>query len=204
MSTTKSFNLSNTSDMGSASPSKYIAPSQYAIKQYADTVVGTHAVKSVSYTAGTQSQSERWTCPGVDGRSDLYDGCRVVMLIPHVNANETGTAFSIDNGTTYHPVYYGNSMLSAQTESGWWIMLCYNATKVGTMYVSGQTQSVTGIWEYVGAAVTSGVQGAEVTSNKVTSLSSASTHTQYPSAKCVYDLIGPIDTALDAILNGTN
>lgn len=44
----------------------------------------------------------------------------------------------------------------------------------------------------------------ELTSNKVTSLSSQSTDTQYPSAKCVYDLIGPIDTALDAILNGSN
>ncbi len=30
----------------------------------------------------------------------------------------------------------------------------------------------------------------EKTSNKVTSLSSNSTDTQYPSAKCVYDLIG--------------
>lgn len=42
-------------------------------------------------------------------------------------------------------------------------------------------------------------QNMEVTTNKVTSLSSSSTDTQYPSAKCVYDLIGDIDTALDAI-----
>jgi hypothetical protein len=44
--------------------------------------------------------------------------------------------------------------------------------------------------------------GDELTSNKVTSISSASTDTQYPSAKCVYDLLGPIDTALNTILNG--
>ena len=44
----------------------------------------------------------------------------------------------------------------------------------------------------------------ENNANKVTSLSSSSTDTQYPSAKCVYDLIGPINTALDAILNGSN
>ena len=44
----------------------------------------------------------------------------------------------------------------------------------------------------------------ESVSNKVTSLSSQSTDTQYPSAKCVYDLIGPIDAALDTILNGSN
>lgn len=41
--------------------------------------------------------------------------------------------------------------------------------------------------------------GKENTTNKVTSLSSASTDTQYPSAKCVYDLIGDISSAIDAI-----
>ena len=40
-------------------------------------------------------------------------------------------------------------------------------------------------------------QNMEVTTNKVTSLSSSSTDTQYPSAKCVYDLIGDINTMLD-------
>ena len=36
----------------------------------------------------------------------------------------------------------------------------------------------------------------ETTDNKVTSLSSASTHDQYPSAKCVYDIIGDVETLL--------
>ncbi|MBR2649965.1 MAG: hypothetical protein IKD55_14045 [Sediminibacterium sp.] len=44
-------------------------------------------------------------------------------------------------------------------------------------------------------------QNMEVTTNKVTSLSSSSTDTQYPSAKCVYDLIGDINNALD-LING--
>ena len=35
-------------------------------------------------------------------------------------------------------------------------------------------------------------QNMEVTTNKVTSLSSSSTDTQYPSAKCVYDYIGNV------------
>lgn len=39
----------------------------------------------------------------------------------------------------------------------------------------------------------------EITTNKVTSLSSSSTHTQYPSAKCVYDLVGDIETALTTL-----
>lgn len=36
-------------------------------------------------------------------------------------------------------------------------------------------------------------------SNKVTSISSASTDTQYPSAKCVYDLVGDIETILTTL-----
>lgn len=40
----------------------------------------------------------------------------------------------------------------------------------------------------------------EETANKVTSLSSSSTNTQYPSAKCVYDLVGDIETLLNALL----
>jgi len=35
--------------------------------------------------------------------------------------------------------------------------------------------------------------GLEETANKVTSLSAQSTDTQYPSAKCIYDLIGGLD-----------
>lgn len=40
----------------------------------------------------------------------------------------------------------------------------------------------------------------EITSRKVTSLSSSSTDQQYPSAKCVYDMIGDIESALNALL----
>lgn len=36
-------------------------------------------------------------------------------------------------------------------------------------------------------------------SNKVTSISSSSTDSQYPSAKCVYDLVGDIQTLLDTL-----
>lgn len=39
----------------------------------------------------------------------------------------------------------------------------------------------------------------EQTSNKVTSLSASSTDTQYPSAKCVYDIIGNVESLLAAL-----
>lgn len=46
--------------------------------------------------------------------------------------------------------------------------------------------------------------GKENTSNKVTSLSSSSTDAQYPSAKCVYDIVGDIQTALETILGDSD
>lgn len=43
------------------------------------------------------------------------------------------------------------------------------------------------------------IAGKEDNSNKVASLSASSTHTQYPSAKCVYDLIGDVESLLSQI-----
>lgn len=43
------------------------------------------------------------------------------------------------------------------------------------------------------------ISGKEDTSNKVTTLSASSTDTQYPSAKCVYDLVGNVESLLQAL-----
>ena len=40
---------------------------------------------------------------------------------------------------------------------------------------------------------------AENVGNKVTSISSSSTNTQYPSAKCMYDIIGDVEQLLSEI-----
>lgn len=50
-------------------------------------------------------------------------------------------------------------------------------------------------------AVSDVLNGAEQTTNKVTSVSSASTDTQYPSAKCVYDYGQSIQTAIEGDLD---
>ena len=44
------------------------------------------------------------------------------------------------------------------------------------------------------------ISGKEDTTNKVTSISSSSTDTQYPSAKCVYDIVGDISTILESLV----
>lgn len=60
----------------------------------------------------------------------------------------------------------------------------------------------TGTSVYV-AGITDGLNGyldnAQTTNNLVTSISSSSTDTQYPSAKCVYDIVGNIETLLQSI-----
>ena len=43
------------------------------------------------------------------------------------------------------------------------------------------------------------VDDKEDTSNKVTTLSSSSTDTQYPSAKCIYDLVGNVESLLASL-----
>ena len=47
------------------------------------------------------------------------------------------------------------------------------------------------------------ITGIQTTSNLVTTVTSNSTDTQYPSAKCVYDLVGDINTILTQINSGT-
>ena len=39
----------------------------------------------------------------------------------------------------------------------------------------------------------------QTTANLVTSVSSSSTDSQYPSAKCVYDIVGDVETLINAL-----
>lgn len=48
----------------------------------------------------------------------------------------------------------------------------------------------------------SSINSVETTSNKTLSLSAQSTDTEYPSAKCVYDIIGDVDTLLTNLNSG--
>ena len=76
-------------------------------------------------------------------------------------------------------------------------------TNVGTITgitMNGSSKGTGGVVD-LGTVITShqDISGKENVSNKVTSLSSSSTDTQYPSAKCVYDLIGNIESLLSEV-----
>lgn len=52
---------------------------------------------------------------------------------------------------------------------------------------------------YNSDAIDAALYGKEDTTNKVTTISASSTDAQYPSAKCMYDLIGDCQTAIDTL-----
>lgn len=62
---------------------------------------------------------------------------------------------------------------------------------------------VSNAWEKIGDTQID-VSGKEDISNKVTSISSSSTDTQYPSARCVYNIIGNINTILATLTTPNN
>lgn len=65
-------------------------------------------------------------------------------------------------------------------------------------YTITYTDGSTDTFEVTNGA-TPDISGKEDKINKVTSISASSTDTQYPSAKCVYDIVGDIGDTLDAI-----
>ena len=84
------------------------------------------------------------------------------------------------------------------TVTGWGFTK--NAGTITGITMNGASKGTSGVVD-LGTVITShqDISGKENTSNKVTSLSSSSTDTQYPSAKAVYDLVGDIETLLAAI-----
>ena len=92
-----------------------------------------------------------------------------------------------------HPVFY---------HDGTAIRLWTGAASSGGGVTSfnGQTGDVTYTAPVTSVnGATGAVTGLQTTSNLVTSLSASSTNSQYPSAKCVYDLVGNIEALLAAI-----
>jgi len=75
-----------------------------------------------------------------------------------------------------------------------------NTGTITSVKMNGITISSSGEAD-LGTVITShqDISGKEDKSNKVTSISSASTNDQYPTAKCVYDIVGDIETLLSQV-----
>lgn len=149
---------------------------------------------SMQYVLGNTVEANKYYI-GFSGT--LTDGDIVNIKIP--NNNYTGNATLSILGSTgeYKNIVYedGTNVNCADIKNKY-IQIYYD----GTNYVYKRTLTPSVLANYYTKTETDTLLGAkEDTSNKVTSISSTSTDTQYPSAKCVYDIVGDINSALDTI-----
>lgn len=107
-------------------------------------------------------------------------------------------------GDAYTVKYAGTSGTDVDgTEYVWgtfdgtnqWIAIGADMSLYQKLLVSGTNIKTVGNESLLG----SGDVAAEMTANKVTSVSAQSTDTEYPTAKCVYDIVGNVETLLAAI-----
>lgn len=110
-----------------------------------------------------------------------------------VNANLSSSITLSGTNDSDRRIFFG--------DSNHYIELKNIGTSQSPVYAFHFTDGVYSDSWVAAGGVGSGSDGGnyELTSNKVTSLSSASTDTQYPSAKCVYDIVGDVETLLAAL-----
>lgn len=114
------------------------------------------------------------------------------IAISNNTISVTGKQETLVSGTNIKTIN-GNSLLGSGN-----IVIQGGSTGGSVEYSAGTNIDIT---NYV-ISVT-GLNSYEVTANKATTITSASTHTEYASAKAVYDFVGDIDAALNIILTGT-
>ena len=104
----------------------------------------------------------------------------------------TGTQNGIPVGPT-SPYYHNNSKYFSEQAAGGGDM------KKSDYDADSAVKNAGGIKAFVegkGYITSSAITGKEDKSNKVTSISASSTNDQYPSAKCVFDIVGNIEALL--------
>ena len=72
-----------------------------------------------------------------------------------------------------------------------------NQAKLGEFVVNQKSNNVKELALH--SNITTKLENMEDITNKVTTLDSSSTDTQYPSAKCVYNLVGDVESLLASL-----
>ena len=153
------------------------------------------ALKQGNLTAGTNIQLNGNTISATDTTYNDFvgtDGTTVgtAGLVPAPAIADAGTFLKAD-GTWAMPagtVYTGGTRISISNSNV--ISTTAEINKIDTIKVDGTALTITN--------KTVAITGKENTSNKVTSLSSSSTNTQYPSAKLVYDQLATKQGVIDS------
>lgn len=107
-------------------------------------------------------------------------------LLPNISASDNGKVLRVVSG------YWSASDVPEAHDAT--ISIQMNGTVVGTFTTNQNTPATIDL----GTVITS-LSGYQTTGNLVTSISSESTDAQYPSAKCMYDLLGDVETLINAL-----
>ena len=112
--------------------------------------------------------------------------------IPINFTNGTNTVTSNNSGTV------NNATLTIQKNGSTVNTFTANASNNVTANITVPT-ATSDLINDSGYITNSAIANMQTTSNLVTSISSSSTDSQYPSAKCLYDLLGDVETLLQAV-----
>lgn len=143
----------------------------------------------------------------VNGSALTPDSSKAVdVTVPaqvQANWNETNTSSKayIQNKPTIPTV--NNATLTIQKNSTTVNTFTANASTDVTCNISVPTDTGD-LTNNAGYITNSAITNMQTTTNLVTSVSSASTDTQYPSAKLFYDTVGNLETLLHTINSGSN
>ena len=153
------------------------------------------------YINGVVSSSTNYTLPA-GSYIIFYDGTyfhfRTDGRIPYVVHTSSTSGLLKNDGSVDTNTYLTSApVTSVNGQTGAVSLTLGDANVIETVKVNGSALTPDAN-KAVDITVPS-VSCKEDTTNKVTSLSSSSTDTEYPSAKCVYDLVGDIETILASI-----
>ena len=159
------------------------------------------ALKQDKLTPGTNIQLNGNTISATDTTYNDFVGtdgttAGTAGLVPAPAIADAGTFLKAD-GTWANPagtVYTGGTRISISNTNV--ISTTAEINKIDVVKVDGNALTITN--------KTVDITGKENTSNKVTSIGSSSTDTQYPSAKCVWDNVKNKQNQLSSANAGTN
>lgn len=166
--------------------------SDYATKEELNAIKPTYKPFPASWSTAA-TNTTKYFCNVVDTDSNASKGMAFLGELSCSDFSASGV-----------PIGNGEAVVEVIADNG------SNGKVIHIVLTSGDTSPYR--WEYtywnkgsntsgwIAFATSANLQTKENTSNKVTSLSVNSTDDEYPSAKCVYDMIGNIESALEALL----
>ena len=165
--------------------------------------------KRLIWTLGMNDGSDTETAPNmmwqsgfdiVKRLSEQYGFELVLGTIPNVPTVDNSKKNEAIRNSGYRYIDFAKA-ISPNDSNTWFDGMLHSDNKHPTEEGAKAlyTRAITDCPELMSGSNIPDIEGKESKSNKVTTLDANSTDTQYPSAKCVYDIVGNIEAALAQI-----